>query len=68
MRGRTNSDIRRLTATTMTSGSAASAIGGPVVARPAMDRFRRIERARGRRALAHDKILGRVRFAERRAP
>ena len=29
MRGRTNSDIRRLTATTMTSGSAASAIGGP---------------------------------------
>ena len=29
MRGKTNSDMRRLTATTMTSGSAASAIGGP---------------------------------------
>ena len=59
MRGKTNRTMRRLTATTMTSGKAASAMGGRCRG-PPMDGFRGIERAGGRGGLAHHEILSRV--------
>src|ERR1700691_2399861 len=56
MRGRTKSDIRRLTATTTTSGKAASAIGGPPpLGRALSDCGGAHARVRDARAGSHDR-------------